>query len=308
MNNKVSIIGVPYLYGKDNMNKSTAPDVLRNTELFKALEIAKISYEDLGNIHIENKTHISVTENRKFLYLKHIAAILSELKNTVAKTLSKGNIPIVIGGDHSIAIGSLLGQAEHSTDVSVVWIDTHGDFHTSATTPSGRIHGMSLALSIGMDKEFNTFLKVNTFIEKQNTVLFGAHKFDYGEKDLINKHIHLIEMNEIIRYGIGDATEHLLSTIGTKNIHISLDLDAIDKLYAPGTDMAIDGSLTYREILYALEKLSQKHTVVGIDMVEYTPENDIGGKTASLAIEAITTALGSRVGAYELYMESLEKV
>ena len=306
---KVRIIGLPYLYGKDSLLRSEAPTVLRKSGLYKAFKIAGISYEDEGDIEIGA---MSAGKSRLYMKLKYLPEILEISKNlakAVEMTLSANEIPVVLGGDHSIAIGSLLGISARKNDITVVWIDTHGDFHTSKTTPSGRLHGMALALGLGLDKNFcRLFDPAVNFFDKNKTILFGAHKFDPGERKVIDKNISLIDMTHIVRHGIGRAVEKLVGEIHTENIYISLDLDSVDKQYAPGTDMAIDGALTYRELIYTLERLSEKFNVAGIDVVELAPDMDIEGKTANLAIESITTSLGSRVGVYELYMDEIDSI
>lgn len=309
MNNtkRVKIIGVPYEYGKDSRQYNDAPDVLRNSGLHKAFEVAGLSYEDRGNIEISDMPTNSSSLKTKFKHVKEIIEISKLISREVETAISKKQVPVILGGDHSIAIGSLLGIASCRKDVSLVWIDTHGDFHTSKTTPSGRLHGMSLALGLGLDKKFSTLCGSGVkFFDKRKAVLFGAQKFDPGEREAIVGNILLIDMPFIVHYGIGKAVEKLLSQIDTNNVHISLDLDSIDREYAPGTDMAINGALTYRELMYTLERLSEQCNVVSMDVVELSPKNDVEGKTASLAIESITTAIGKRTGIYEMYMDRID--
>ena len=300
---KISIIGVPYLFGKDNNLLSEAPDILRKSGLYKAFDIANLSYEDKGNISL-SKDLPSIKMNLK--YLNEVLDITKQTLEKVSETILKNEIPIVLGGDHSITIGAILGIASIIDDVSLVYFGTHGDFHTSQTTLSGRLHGMVLPLSLGLDQSFSEYYgsKIK-FFDKNKTVLFGAQKFDPGEEESIVKNISLINIDYIIRYGIGKAVDKLISQINTEKIYISLDLDVINKDFAPGTDMSIDGALNYREIIYAFERLSEKYDVIGMDVVEFSPDKDVNGKTASIAIEAITTALGKRIGAYELYMDDL---
>lgn len=306
---KVRIIGVPYHYGKDDCSRSDSPNVIRNSGLHKALERAKILYIDNGDIEIDRMQAGRSILFKKLKFLPEVLEISKRLKKVVETTLKSNEIPVVIGGDHSIAIGSLLGTAASEKSVTVIWIDTHGDFHTSKTTPSGRLHGMALALSLGLDKEFCKLFNRNVkYFNKNKVVMFGAQKFDPGEREVIVKNISLIDMSYITQHGIGQAVKELFKQVHTKNVHVSLDLDSIDRQYAPGTDMAIDGALTYRELFYMLEKLSEKRTIIGIDVVEYDPNSDIAGKTAKLVIESITTALGKRIGPYELYMDEIDPV
>lgn len=306
---RVRIIGVPYEYGKDSQQYSDAPDVLRNSGLYKTLEVAGLSYEDRGNIKIGNISTNNSSLKTKFKHVKEIIEITKLVAKEVETALSIGEVPVILGGDHSIAIGSLLGIASCRQDVTLVWIDTHGDFHTSKTTPSGRLHGMSLALGLGLDKKFSTLCGPGVnFFDKRKAVLFGAQKFDPGEKEAIVKNISLIDMSFIVHHGIGKAIEKLLSQIDTKNVHISLDLDSIDREYGPGTDMAIYGALTYRELMYTLERLSEEYNVISMDVVELSPKNDVDGKTANLAIESITAAIGKRVGTYEMYMDRIDPI
>lgn len=311
MNNtkRVRIIGAPFEYGKDSQLYSDAPNVLRNSGLYRALEVAGLSYEDRGDIKIGDVSTNGSSPKTRFKYVKEIIEISKLIAKEVKTALSTGEVPVILGGDHSIAIGSLLGIASCRKDVSLVWIDTHGDFHTSKTTPSGRLHGMSLALGLGLDKKFSKLcgLGVN-FFDKRKAILFGAQKFDPGERETIVKNISLIEMSFIVHHGIGKAVEKLLNRLDTKDVHISLDLDSVDREYAPGTDMAINGALTYRELMYALERLSENHNIISMDVVELSPKNDVEGKTTSLAIESITASIGKRVGGYEMYMDRIDPI
>jgi arginase len=303
LNKKVGIIGVPYLFGKDNNLLSEAPDVIRKSGLYRAFDIANLSYEDKGNISI-SKSLSSIKTDLK--YFNEVLNITKQLAEKVSETILKNEIPILLGGDHSITIGALLGVASAVDDVSLVYFDAHGDFHTSQTTLSGRLHGMVLPISMGLDKSFYKYFGLRQkYFVKNKAVLFGGQKFDPGEEESIVKNMSLIDMHYIIHYGIGKAVDRLISQIKTKKIYISLDLDVINKDFAPGTDMSIDGALSYREIIYAFERLAENHDVIGMDVVEFVPKRDIDGKTASIAIETITTALGKRIGTYELYMDDL---
>ena len=305
----VRIIGAPYHYGKDDSLNSDAPNAIRNSGLRMAFDVARIPYKDNGDLEVGHPLNHHTALYKKLKFLPEVLEITRLLREVVMATVKDNEIPIVIGGDHSIAIGSLLGMSAVRQEVTVIWIDSHGDFHTSKTTPSGRLHGMALALSLGLDKEFCKLFSGDVrYLDKDKVVMFGAQKFDPGEKEAVVKNISLIDMQYIIRYGIGQAVEELLKRIKTKNIYISLDLDSVDRQYAPGTDMAIDGALTYRELLYVIENLAKKRNVVGMDVVEYEPGNDVDKITAKLAIESITTALGRRVGVYELYMNDLAQV
>ncbi|HVZ11690.1 MAG TPA: arginase [Patescibacteria group bacterium] len=299
----ITILGAPFLYGKDDTNRSTAPNTIRKVGLFNALKLAGFEYEDKGNIKISQKT------TRLDITLRHVEEIIDIAKKTadvVADSITAHRFPLVLGGDHSNAIGSILGIASKMNGVTLIYLDTHGDFHTSQTTPSGRLHGMALALSLGLDKKFNSYFDSKTrFFDKKNTVLFGGQKFDPGERAIIEKNISLIDIDFIISQGIGKAVDKLMNLIKTDKIYISLDLDVIDKEYAPATDTSIAGALSYREIIYTLENLSKKFNVVGMDVTELSPKKDIDDKTSKLAIECITSALGHRIGEYELYMDNL---
>lgn len=305
---KIRLIGVPYLYGKDSELSTQAPSIIRKFGLLDAFKIAQFPYEDRGDIQIK-KNPSKDSPKTKLKHFNEVKEITELVKKEVKSAIESKEIPILLGGDHSITIGALLGIASCRNDVTLIYMDAHGDFHTSQTTPSGWLHGMSLALSVGLDKEFSKLYGSKiTYFDKSKVVLFGAQKFDPGEKETIVKNVSLIDMNFITHHGIGKTVETLLNQIKTKYIYISLDLDVIDREYAPGTDMAIYGALTYRELLYVLERLSEKHDLIGMDVVELSPDKDIDGETVSLVIESITTALGNRIGTYELYMEEIDKI
>lgn len=294
----VKIIGVPIDLGADRRGVDMGPSAIRYAGLQNELIKLGVVTEDFGNINVP------VAESRHFYhsrakYLPDIVEVSEKLSLVVEKTIADGKMPLVLGGDHSVAIGSIAGVAAHYKKLGVLWVDTHGDFNTPEITPSGNIHGMGLAVALGYgDEKLTNLLGFTPKIRPENTVLLGVRDLDDEEKKLIHKSgVKVFTMKDIDRIGLEKAMEEALKilTNGTDGVHLSFDLDAVDPAYAPGVGTPKSGGLTYREAHLAMELLADADVLVSMDFSEVNPILDVQNKTALLAVELITSALGKRI-------------
>jgi arginase len=233
-------------------------------------------------------------------YLEPVVQVTEELANIVTETLLNNEFPLILGGDHSIALGSISGVARVHKNVGVLWIDAHGDFNTEETTPSGNIHGMILAALAGLGNSRLTEVAGWTpKLNKQTIVIIGARDLDPpGERELLRaNHIHVFTMSDIDQRGISNVMREALAIAGQLNdgIHLSLDMDALDPNEAPGVGTPVRGGLTYREAQLAMEMIAETGNLIAMDVVEVNPILDRENATALLAVELVLSALGKRV-------------
>jgi arginase len=210
-------------------------------------------------------------------------------------------VGVVLGGDHSIALGSVAGAARDRS-LGLIWLDAHGDFNTHQTTPSGNIHGMPLAALCGYGDErlvtLGGMLEGGPRISPQNVAIVGVRDLDPAERDLMREAgVTVYSMEAVDRYGIGEVIRRAIDIAvrGTGGIYVSLDLDVVDPMYAPGVGTPVPGGLTYREAHLAAEMLAETGQVVGLDLVEVNPILDRSNASADLAVELALSALGKRV-------------
>ena len=223
--------------------------------------------------------------------------VCSELAERVHGVVNKQHIPLVLGGDHSIAIGTLAGLAANYVNLGVIWFDAHADINTPESTPSGNIHGMPLAVSLGLGHERLISIHKNTQkIKAQNIVIIGGRSIDEGERILIKeKNIKIYTMHEIDRLGmtrVMEETIHYLQQQQVDGVHLSLDLDALDPLYTPGVGTPVAGGITYRESHLAMEMLQESGIITSVEFVEVNPILDERNKTADVAVALIGSLFG----------------
>lgn len=284
--------------GADRRGVDMGPSAIRYAHLQQRLEENGIIVEDRGNIEV------ATPESRKIkdVKLKYLHEIVESSERTAAAVidaLESGFTPLVLGGDHSIALGTVMGASRVLKKVGLIWIDAHGDFNTHRTTPSGNIHGMALAANVGIGNK--DLVNIGGFSPKvlpENTVLIGARAIDRDEKRLIRESgIKVFTMNEIDRYGM----EHVIRTAvkfageGTAGIHLSFDMDVLDPMVAPGVGTPVRGGITYREAALAMEILAECGLIKSLEFVEVNPILDRGNETAKVAVGLIAAALGEEI-------------
>jgi arginase len=295
---RVRVIGTPMDLGADRRGVDFGASAIRYANLNTRLRSLGHTVHDIGNLVVP-QPESQPLGNSKLKYLEPIVRVSEELAKVVTETLEAGEFPLVLGGDHSIALGSIAGVTRMHKNVGVIWIDAHADFNTYETTPSGNIHGMILAASVGIGESRLTNMggwspKVN----KQNIVIVGARDLDPNEQVRLRDHaIRVFTMSDIDQKGISDVMRQAITIAGQGNdgIHLSLDMDALDPKEAPGVGTPVKGGLTYREAHLAMEMIADSRQLVAMDVVEVNPILDRENATALLAVELVLSALGKKI-------------
>ncbi|MYL34950.1 arginase [Pontibacillus yanchengensis] len=298
MNNNLSIVGAPMDLGQNRRGVDMGPSAIRYAGVVERLEQLQYDIEDLGDVEIPRPDRRE-DQKEHLRNLKEVAEGNENLAKTVDDVIQRNRFPLVIGGDHSIAIGSLAGIAKHYENLGVIWYDAHGDLNTGGTSPSGNIHGMPLAVSLGIGHE--RLVNIEGYqpkIKPENIVIIGARSLDDGEKELIKeKGIKVYSMHEIDRLGmtqvIQESVEYL--THKTDGIHLSLDLDGLDPQDAPGVGTPVMGGMSYRESHLAMEMLAEADIITSAEFVEVNPILDEKNRTASVAVGLMGSLFGEKL-------------
>ncbi len=295
---KIDIIGVPLDLGADRRGVDMGPSAIRYAHLRQELLTLGYQVEDKGNVDVPIAEMCSITEpNLK--YIDCIVPMARRVAGAVATSTQAGNLPLVLGGDHSIALGSIRGAAKHKK-LGVIWVDAHADFNTPETTPSGNIHGMPLAALCGLgDRRLVQLWDETTpVVDPAKVVIIGARDLDAGEKkNLREAGVLVLGMEQIDRLGMSATLEKALAHIGTgvDGLYLSFDMDVLDPRHAAGVGTPVSGGLTYREAHLACELVAETGKLVGMDIVEVNPILDVQNQTAHLAVELALSALGRRI-------------
>jgi arginase len=295
---QIDIIGVPIDLGADRRGVDMGPSAIRYALLQQQLEKLGYEVEDKGNVEVPIAEMCQISEP-KLKYVDCIVPMARRTAGAVATSIQGGRLPIVLGGDHSIALGSIRGAAKHQR-LGVIWIDAHADFNTPETTPSGNIHGMPLAALAGYgDKRLvQIWDEATPVIDPQRIAILGARDLDPGEKiNLQEAGVMVMGMEQIDRIGMYASMTKLIEHISrdVDGIYLSFDMDSMDPRHAPGVGTPVMGGLTYREAHLACEMIAESGKLAGIDLVEVNPILDIQNQTAQLAVEFALSALGRRV-------------
>jgi len=299
---KVSIIGCPLDLGANRRGVEMGPSALRVAGL--ADRIRSLGYEvvDRGDIDCPLPEECDIGD-LKMKYAEDIKEVCDELADATYKAMKAGFLPVHLGGDHSIGMGSIAGVAKYYKEqdkrIGVIWFDAHGDMNTPESTNSGNVHGMPLAHVLGMgDKELAAIGGFSPKLHHSNCVLVGIRDLDEREKSLIaGSGVHVFTMKDIDKHGISHVMDEAidLTTRGTAGVHISFDIDAMDPRDAPGVGTPKKGGLTYREAHLSLEIIADARVMIGMDMVEINPILDTRNSTGELGAELILSALGKRI-------------
>lgn len=295
---QIDIIGVPMDLGADRRGVDMGPSAIRYSHLQNKLQEIGYTVKDEGNIEVPIAEMCSVT-NPKLKYIDCIVPLSRRIAGAVATSMQANNFPLVIGGDHSLSIGSVRGAARNKK-IGVIWIDAHADFNTAETTPSGNIHGMPLAVLAGFGDQSLVQLwdEAIPVIDPAKIAVIGARDLDLGEKNnLRNAGVMVMGMEQIDRYGMVSVMEKAIERVNrdVDGVYLSLDMDALDPEHAPGVGTPVPAGLTQRETHLACEMLAETGTLIGMDLVEVNPILDIQNRTAALAVEFALSALGRRI-------------
>jgi len=286
---RVDVIGVPMDLGADRRGVDMGPSAIRYAKLRESLEALGVpTLVDHGNLSVPVPESREAQQAKHAKYLPIILAVCDELSHLVEESIAKGGFPLVLGGDHSIAIGTLAGVARaRKTQPGLIWIDAHGDINTPLTSPTGNVHGMPVSIAL---EERN--------IVPERTVLIGLRDVDAGERARIRElGVRAFSMSEIDRYGMVRVMEEAISIVGTapRSVHVSFDMDGIDPREAPGVGTAVPGGLTYREAHLAMEMVASAGVIGSLEITETNPILDDRNRTAVLAVELILSALGKTI-------------
>ena len=266
--------------------------------------IASLGYEvtDLGNVIVAQPESLPI-ERETARYLPQITQTCGRLADLVETAAAEGATPLVLGGDHSIAIGTVTGMSshlrKHQNKLGLIWIDAHADMNTPDSSPTGNVHGMPLACCIGIGPEELTTLRGYTpKVNPANVALVGLRDVDRAEVPVVQRTgVQAFTMRSIDEQGLQSVIRQAIeiATNGTAGFHLSFDMDAVDPDEAPGVGTPVPGGLTYREAHLAMEMICDSAKMLSIEIVEVNPVLDQANRTAVLAVELVTSALGKRI-------------
>lgn len=295
---KIHIIGAPIDMGSGRRGVDMGPSAIRYAGLGERMSQLGFTIIDEGNVLVAQPETTPI-DHPHLKYLEPILEASEKLAAIVERASGPDDLPLVIGGDHSIALGSITGAAKARGSVGVIWIDAHPDFNTDQTTPSGNIHGMPLAALAGFgDKRLVELGGFSPKISPAQIAIVGARDIDPGERDLLHKaQVHVFTMKDIDRLGLSGAISQALeiATTGTNGLHVSFDMDSLDPREAPGVGTPVRGGITYREAHLTMELIADSGKLTSLDVVEVNPILDQENRTANLAVELILSALGKRI-------------
>ncbi|HTC95506.1 MAG TPA: arginase [Terriglobales bacterium] len=299
---KIRVIGVPLDLGQSRRGVDMGPSAVRVAGLEARLEALGHDVEDGGNIPV------AIAEQKKegqanAKYLKEITETCTKHAELIVKTLEAGKIPLVLGGDHSVAAGTVAGVAEFerrkNEKIGLIWVDAHADMNTPDTSPTGNVHGMPLAALVGLGPpELADIFNFSPKVAPENCVLVGARDIDAAEKENIRKAgIEVFTMRDIDERGMRSVMEEALRLAGrdTAGYHVSLDMDWIDPEDAPGVGTPVRGGATYREAHLAMEIIADHARMLSFEIVEVNPVIDEHNQTADLAVELAISAFGKKI-------------
>ena len=297
MNKTVEIIGAPSTFGQRKLGVNLGPDAIRYAGIVARIEAIGLTVKDSGNINVpELNLNKFNSEQQGLRNLEEIIETSETLSQSVSNSLSNNHFPLILGGDHSIAIGSISGVSKHYENLGVIWYDAHGDLNIPEESPSGNIHGMPLRILAGDgDDKLVNIANYAPKVKPENIVLIGMRDLDVGERQYIkDNNIKTYTMAEVDRYGIKQVIEETIDYLKEKTdgIHLSLDVDALDPVETPGTGTRVLGGLTYRESHFALELLHNSNLVTSMDLVEVNPLIDHNNDTAEKAVGVVGSFFG----------------
>jgi arginase len=298
----IAILGAPLDLGQDRRGVDMGPSALRVANLNARLKSLGYDVEDLGNVAVD-QAEATPPGDAHAKYLPQIAAACARLADAVDGVLARGRMPLVLGGDHSVAIGTVSGVARHfhrqGRGVGLIWLDAHADMNTPGSSPSGNIHGMPLACLVGLGPAALTGLAgFQPAVAARNTVIVGLRDVDQLEKPYVRESgVRAFTMRHLDERGLRSVMEEAigLASSSTAGFHLSLDMDFVDPQHAPGVGTPVRGGVTYREAHLAMEMTCDSGGMLSMEVVEVNPVIDESNRTADLAVELIMSGLGKRI-------------
>ena len=293
---RISILGAPMDLGAGRRGVDMGPSAIRLAELGERLATLGVDVDDRGNITPEIP-EVAKLDDESARYLPTILEACAAQAKAVASIASEGRLPIVLGGDHSIAMGTLAGVHSVHGAGGVLWVDAHADMNTPSNTPSGNVHGMPLAAALGACGFTLNGFAGPPWVDPTRVALVGIRMLDPGEKALVREMgVTVLTMSDVDRRGLGAVVGEALDVVGGPGfVHLSLDLDACDPEIAPGVGTPIRGGFNYREAHLAMELLAEADVLTSLEVVEVNPILDHANATGILAVELIASALGASI-------------
>lgn len=299
---RVRIIGFPIDLGADRRGVDMGPSALRIADIDRRLESLGYTVIDEGDIPIRT-IEVSEIHDPRLKYLPEIAEMSSVLGTRVKAVLDDGDFPLVLGGDHSMSVGSLAGIGAHCREqgktLGVIWIDAHADMNTAETTPSGNIHGMPVAVAMGHGHpSLTSLLGEGPKLDPANLAIVGLRSIDPGERRLIKElGVAAYTMFDIDRLGMVEIASRVLEDMARRvdHLHISFDCDGVDPSVAPGVGTPVPGGLSFRETHFFMEMISEVDAFASLEVAEVNPILDERNKTAEFASDVVASSMGKRI-------------
>ena len=297
----LSVIGAPVEDGTSVPGTVMGPAALRTAGLIRALRELGHEVEDNGDLRLEQRGPEPVPVAGSARNIGSVAGWARLLRRATHMAMTSGRVPIVLGGDHSLSIGSVSGVLQHCAEAGrtpfVLWLDAHADFNTPATSPSGNLHGMSAAWLCG-EGDLSIFDAPRATLDPKNLHLFGVRAIDRGERDLLHaRGVDVVDMRRLDEFGASVLMRRIIEEVGSRNglLHVSLDVDFLDPQLAPGAGTTVPGGATFREAHLVMEMLHDSGLVGSLDVVELNPFLDERGKSALLLVDLVASLFGRRI-------------
>jgi len=294
----IRVIGVPIDLGAGRHGADLGPAAIRYADLDKKLRQLDYTVIDEGNLSVPTP-ETSPANDSKLKHLEPILEVCEALSARVERVCATGDFPLVIGGDHSLALGSATGAAAVHNPLGLLWIDAHGDFNTDQTSPTGHIHGMPLAALAGYgDARLVSLGGFSPKVSPAHIAVVGVRDLDTGERELLRAaQVHVFTMKDIDHVGIATVIARALeiTTSGTRGLHVSLDIDALDPREAHGVGTPVRGGLTYREASFVMEEIAACGKMTSLDVVEVNPILDNKNRTAHMAVDLVLSGFGKSI-------------
>jgi arginase len=307
----ITLIGVPLDLGAENLGVDIGPSAFRYQKIVQKLENTGFDVQDFGDIACKARTEAVIGTDFRLKYVDEIISVSERIANATSQAVQAGHKSVTLGGDHSITLGAFSGVAAglQGKSVGMIYFDAHGDMNTADTTLTGNIHGMHLASLMGFgDKRLVNIQQAGATLATANLLHIAGSDWDQAELNLAEQHqLQTFSIFDLLTQGMGPLITKIDALAEQVDaLYISLDLDSIDQIYAPGAGMPNPKGLAYREIAALAEYIGKHCNVVGVDVVEYNPLQDIDNKTAELGIELIARFLGKDYSWYSNYLTQNE--
>jgi len=303
MKKKVSLVGVPMDLGGGRRGVDMGPSALRIAGIEEAVRGLGLDFEDKGNVPVREPRGRTDTKNPRARFLDEIAECCRSLRAKVESVLQEGSFPLVVGGDHSIAVGTVAALSSHyhkqQKKIGLIWFDAHGDMNTPETSESGNIHGMPLACCLGRGvSELTRIGERFPMVDPDKAVLVGVRSLDVREKEEIRAAgLHVYTLRDIDMHGIHKVMKLAIeiASSGTAGFHLTFDMDGTDPAVAPGVGTPVPGGTTLRESHLIMEHAAESGRLLGLEVTEINPILDNQNATARVAVDLVLSALGKSV-------------